>query len=98
MKRPGWTRLSAAGCKLSTTWRHDASGWLVKHCGHQTANWPFYLVDPNYSESLTMSHNGRGFLGARKGIEAVEAILAGSMVATNDSCVPGVRRVVKAAA
>jgi hypothetical protein len=42
-QRKGWTRLrgGCAGC-----WRHDESGWLIFHCGHPTAIWPYYGVPP----------------------------------------------------
>jgi hypothetical protein len=98
MTRRDWTRLSKPGCKCSALWRHDPSGWLVQHCGHQTAIWPYYLVDPAFPESATMTHNGRGFTALLAAFEAVEGIVEGTCVATNENCVPGVRRVLKAAA
>lgn len=42
-QRPGWERLRP-GC--GGVWRHVASGWLVKHCGHPTALWPYYAHRP----------------------------------------------------
>lgn len=53
-----WERLSAAGDKCSGHWRH-ASGWEVRHCGHPTANWPYYAVD--MEGRMVLASNGRGF-------------------------------------
>ena len=92
--RPGWTRLSQPGNKLSALWQHDASGWLVKHCGHPTANWPYHAVDPEHPDCCVVTHNGFGYQTLLKACEAVEAVLAGSMVATNEWCFEGVRRIV----
>ena len=46
-------------------WRH-VSGWEVFHCGHPTANWPYYGVPPGkgamcpQSEMLLSGGIGRG--------------------------------------
>lgn len=42
--REGWERLSQPGDKCRAHWRHTASGWEVFHCGHPTANWPYYAT------------------------------------------------------
>jgi len=44
-RRPRWERLSAAGDKCGSHWRHT-SGWEIRHCGHPTALWPYMLTDP----------------------------------------------------
>lgn len=28
------------------TWLHVPSGWKLCHCGHPTALWPYYCVNP----------------------------------------------------
>lgn len=91
--RHGWERLSAPGDKLGARWRHTASGWEVKHCGHPTANWPYYAVDPEHPAACTMTHNGRGFLGLAAAFDAIESVLRGEMVATDDRCGPTTRRI-----
>ena len=40
---PGWT---ASGKGHTRKYRH-ASGWLVFHCGHPTALWPWGVHDPD---------------------------------------------------
>jgi hypothetical protein len=47
--RPGWTKSKSGVHRDSTCgarWTHDDSGWVVHHCGHPTANWPYYGEDP----------------------------------------------------
>lgn len=43
-QRAGWERLAGG---TGGVWRHVASGWLVKHCGHPTALWPYYGQHPD---------------------------------------------------
>lgn len=94
-RREGWTRLSAPGHKLSACWRHDASGWEVRHCGHPTANWPYYAVDPAHQERATVTSSGHGFGSLLIACETVEAILRGELVATNERCGDRTRRVMR---
>ena len=93
MKRPGWTRLSAPGNKCGGHWQHDSSDWRVRHCGHPTANWPYYAVDPEHPERSTMMHNGLGFQNLVTALEHVEAVLAGTAIATNERCGMATRRI-----
>ena len=94
MKREGWRRLSAPGDKCSTNWVHNASGWEIQHCGHPTANWPYYALDPSYPGTATVTHNGLGFRTLRQAMEAIEHVLAGRWRATNENCFPSVRRII----
>lgn len=74
--RAGWTRLSAPGDKVGATWRHDASGWLVRHCGHPTANWPYYAIDPAHGERrVVVSSGGLAFRRLADAVFAVEDVL-----------------------
>lgn len=91
--RPGWIRLSTPGKKLDACYRHVASGWLVKHCGHPTANWPYYAVDPAHPHDITMTHNGLGWRRADLAFDAIERVLRGGLVATATRCANAVRRV-----
>lgn len=90
---PGWTRLSAPGDKCGARWRHEASGWEVKHCGHPTANWPYHAADPEHPGRVVVSHNGKGFRKLLDAMAAVEDVLSGTLVATNERCGPSTRRV-----
>lgn len=88
---PGWERLSPPGNKLRAYWRHK-SGFVVQHCGHPTANWPYYIVDPEHPTRCLMTHNGLGFRTLAVAREAVEALVAGQIRATNERCGPSTRR------
>jgi len=92
-RRPGWERLSRPGAKLDARWRHTASGWEVRHCGHPTANWPYFGVDPAHPGAATVTHNGRGFRNLATAFDQVEAVLRGDLVATDDRCGPTTRRI-----
>lgn len=92
--RDGWTRLSLPGDKLGAHWRHDASGWEVRHCSHPTSNYPYHGTDPSRPERVVVTHNGRGFDCLGTALAIVEAIVAGTLVATEDRCGPLTLRVV----
>lgn len=38
---------------------HTPSGWVVRHCGHPTANFPYYIETPRGRHIY--APNGRGF-------------------------------------
>jgi hypothetical protein len=95
--RPGWTRLSAPGRKLNQHWRHE-TGWEIRHCGHPTANWPFYAVDPTHPTRAVVSHNGLGFVRLAVAFDVVERVLAGELAITNRRCGSSTRRVLCTAA
>lgn len=94
--RDGWTRLSPSGDKLRAHWRHDASGWEVRHCGHPTSTYPYHGADPSRPERVVVTHNGHGFDCLGTALAIVEAIVAGVLVTTDDRCGPLTLRVVKA--
>lgn len=48
-QRKSWERLRR-GC--GGVWRHS-SGWIVRHCGHPTAHFPYYAIAPNGRMLLT---------------------------------------------
>lgn len=91
--RPGWTRLSPPGNKCAARWRHEASGWEVRHCGHPTANYPYHAADPEHPGRVVVTHNGKGFRKLVNAWAAVEGVLSGDLVATNERCGPSTRRV-----
>lgn len=58
----GWTRLTDP--KRGTVAQahiHEATGWKLVHCGHPTALYPWYLVDPEHPTVPTVSETGRAF-------------------------------------
>lgn len=94
--RVGWTPLHPRGAsKTRTVYVHDASGWRVAHCGHMTANWPYYATDPDRPRLCITTHNGLGWRTLQLAMEAVERVLAGEAIATTDRCALGVGRVVE---
>jgi hypothetical protein len=70
--RAGWERLSRPGDKCSGHWLH-VSGWEVRHCGHPTANWPYYATSPG--GQVLADTTGRGFRLLADAFAAVEARL-----------------------
>jgi hypothetical protein len=56
---PVWTRYAGSLGKLNTVHVHTRSGWQVHHCGHPTANFPYYILTPSGERILNL--NGRGF-------------------------------------
>ena len=74
MKRAGWERLSEPGKKTSAHWAHE-SGWAVFHCGHPTANWPYYATEPNNPGAMVVTHNGLGFRTLEDAFSDIEAVL-----------------------
>jgi hypothetical protein len=54
-----WERHAGALGKLDTFFVHVASGWTIHHCGHPTANFPYYILTP--SGERILNGNGRGF-------------------------------------
>lgn len=90
--RDGWTRAGTEG-KLGAIYLHDASGWVVRHCGHPTANWPYYAEHAKLlpkGAMLTSGGVGLGY-GFRRVLEAqlvVEHLAAGGHLHTS-ACVRG---------
>jgi hypothetical protein len=77
------------------TWEHT-SGWKVVHCGHPTANWPYYLGAPADHEldgDTIVSFNGLGFRFLDVAQTVAELVHNGAAVVTRDRCVGGVARV-----
>ena len=75
---PGWTRESRPGDKLAGSWRHQRSGWRVRHCGHPTAIWPYHAEDER--GRLVVHASGRGFRNLAQALGAVEQFHAGQVV------------------
>ena len=87
----GWTKIRAA--VVGGDYRHH-SGWVARHCGHQTALWPYTLSHPDLhpGQSVT-SFNGRGFADLSAALAVVEGLAAGRYQVTAEKCVSGLLRV-----
>ncbi len=97
MKRRGWKRLSdPKASKCYQRWLHEPSGWQVVHCGHPTANWPWYATDPAAPGLTVVSENGHAFRLLPEAMDAVERVVAGWFVTVATPLSPDhVRRVVR---
>jgi hypothetical protein len=58
--------------------RHDATGWEVHHCGHPTANWPWYAISPE-GESVA-SDGGYAWRKLDVARTHIEELVAGERV------------------
>jgi hypothetical protein len=100
--RQGWTKIASGGRGSKVgVYKHEQSGWTVSHCGHPTANWPYYLTAPKEHELAGLcivSFNGKGFRLLVAAQTAVELVHAGQVEATTRRCVQGVGRVLLDAA
>ena len=79
-QRAGWTRVTPPGQKLHALWRHGTSGIELRHCGHPTALYPYFAIDPSDRATMIVTHNGHGFIDLLAGMEQVEAMLRGELV------------------
>ena len=82
--RAGWTRLSWPGDKCGAHWRHDQSGYEVKHCGHPTALYPYTIHDPAFPLDIVMSHNGMGWAALEVALTVAEKLSWGRLLHTTD--------------
>lgn len=78
--RVGWTRVTPPGQKLHALWRHDSTSLEVRHCGHPTALYPYFAIDPSDRATMIVTHNGHGFRDLLEAFEQVEAMLRGELV------------------
>lgn len=76
---PTWERIDGGHSKLTATYRHNPNGWTVHHCGHPTANFPYYLLTP--SGSRLLAPNGRGFQTLALAQDHVERLHNGQQIA-----------------
>ena len=71
---PIWERIASPIGRLSTTYLHRPSGYVVRHCGHPTANFPYYIETPEGANIY--APNGRGFQRLDLAKQHVEATTA----------------------
>lgn len=68
-----WERRAGSLGKLNTEHHHLPTGSRVLHCGHATANFPYYIVTA--SGERIVAPNGRGFMRLALAKEYVETVL-----------------------
>lgn len=57
--RRGWFLVERGAC--GATWAHDSSPWVVQHCGHPTALWPWLPINSETGEQMRHKPSGRAF-------------------------------------
>lgn len=62
------------GAHYAMTLDGEPTGYVIKHCGHPTANWPYYIVRPDGQEMYS-GGIGLGY-GFRRLAEAKAAAIA----------------------
>lgn len=90
---PGWINLTVGKSKCGIRWMHEPSSWVVQHCGHPTANFPYALYHPQYPTDTVVSFNGYGFKTVTIARAVVEGIVEGRYHVTSEHCNRGTRRV-----
>lgn len=95
MERRGWVRSGGVrpdgtASKLSVRYTHPA-GWVVYHCGHPTANWPYGLIAPDgthHCQGAVGPHRnpqfGYAWRSLRDATDYVARVLSGEL-----ECRPG---------
>jgi hypothetical protein len=69
-----WRRVDDSPRKTSATYRHP-SGYVIEHCGHPTALWPYALYGPG--GELIVAPNGMAWQKSIIAAIAVGHLLAG---------------------
>jgi hypothetical protein len=54
-----WEVANVKRGKIWAYYTHRPSGWTIHHCGHPTANFPYYILTP--AGDRILAPNGRGF-------------------------------------
>lgn len=55
----GWHLVAASAGGKGNTYRHGETGWVIEHCGHPTALWPYSIYNAA-GERVTMGVGGPG--------------------------------------
>lgn len=76
---------------------HHPSGWSAIHCGHPTANWPYFLQHRRRRLPV-VSFNGYGFKTIAAAKLVIDGILAGRIQVTRKNCNPNIARTANATA
>lgn len=71
-----WRRLDDGAGKLGSRYGHPA-GYVIQHCGHPTALWPYALYGPD--DRLILAGNGRAFQNLQAaGAEVARRLMEGA--------------------
>lgn len=71
-KKKTWARTpGVSGGTCGARWRTE-DGWVITHCGHPTANYPYILYRPDREPVLAA--NGRGFRRLRDAQDRYEEL------------------------
>lgn len=95
-----WERVGGQPGRKDGIFEHS-SGWQVQHCGHPTANWPYFVTAPAGHEMAgycITSFNGLGFVSIVAARTAVELVAAGRVEVTRRRCVGNAARIMLTAA
>lgn len=100
----GWRRVDNG---IMRTFQH-LDGWLLEHCGHPTANYPYLLLNPDGERILTGALSGEPHLGHAWPTVAAAADYVASLlpltamypqaVLLNDPCAGTMHRITPAGA
>lgn len=58
-----WIKISTNACGKGT---YEKGGWIIEHCGHPTANYPYMLYDPDGNPHLAPNGRAHKTLAAAK--------------------------------
>lgn len=59
-----WTKIATNACGKGT-YKSDC-GWIIQHCGHPTANYPYMLYTPDGRPQLAANGRAHQNLAAAK--------------------------------
>lgn len=76
-----WERFAPSCPGKGATYVHT-TGWVVRHCGHPTANWPYEVIDPGGGSHVRT--NGYGFRTVRDALAAADEFVREWCLATID--------------
>lgn len=69
-----WERIDGGRGKIGSRYLHP-SGYLIQHCGHPTALWPYALYTPD--DYMVIAPNGRAWQNLQAAAIEVDRLLAG---------------------
>lgn len=58
-----WKKISTNACEKGT---YELNGWIIEHCGHPTANFPYMLYDPDGKPMVASNGRAHQTLAAAK--------------------------------
>jgi hypothetical protein len=79
MKTPDFVR-SGPPERIYGEWRHTSGNYVIQHCGHPTANYPYMILarQADGNARPIIASYGRGFRKLAWAQDAVRALVAGA--------------------